>query len=254
MKTVVICGLYDGPHKELYLKNTEFLVGSHKEYCKSNGYDYVCLDKQLLTSEDLNGALTDEEIEYTTRGVMFGMYKWILTYYYTQILDYDVAVCVDYDTRFFNHDPFPEGIYLNDLGVSNPHSWSYVNASCVFFWNSWFDVKENHNKYEYWYNTGLFSVNKKFDYIDFLRDFINATQAIENKEVNDGIPFIMNNYTWQDHQAIFKSNDEIFLQVMLNKLAPICTVFDSNWNTGTVNDTTVLRHYTDKASLPNQLG
>jgi len=254
-KTVITTGLYPGPHSDLYAINKEFLIGSHRNYCAKNNYDYGCHDEKLLTSNDLKGALTDKQIQFTTKGVMYGMYKWILTWYYTQIQNYDCAVSIDYDTRFLRTDPLPDEVYTTDIGVSCPHAWSYVNSSPSFFWLTWLNLRNDTNL-EYWYNTGLFSVTKKFNYIDQMRDFINETMRIYNKETMFGKKeFSMNMYTDIDHHAIFKSNDEIFLQCLLKNqnLNPNIYVFGSEWNSGLDNSKTVLRHYTDKHSLPNQL-
>lgn len=254
-KTIITTGLYRGAHSDLYALNKEFLIDSHINYCAKNNYDYACHDEKLLTSNDLDGALTDEQIQFTTKGIMFGMYKWILTWYYTQIKNYDCAVSIDYDTRFLRSDMLPEEIYTTDIGVSGPHAWSYVNSSPAFFWLTWLNLR-NDTKLEYWYNTGLFSVTKKFNYIDQMRDFISETMSIYYKETMFGKKeFSMNIYTDIDHHAIFKSNDEIFLQCLLKNqnLNPNIYVFGSEWNSGLDNSKTVLRHYTDKHSLPNQL-
>ena len=254
-KTVLASCLYPGPHSDLYAINKEFLIDTHKNYCAENNYDYACHDEELLTSNDLKGELTDEQIKFTTQGVMFGTYKWILTWYYTQIKNYDCAVSIDYDTRFFRTTPLPEEIYNVDIGVSCEHAWSHINSSPTFFWLTWLNLRNN-VELEYWYNTGLFSVTKKFDYMDFLREFINETMRIFYKETMFGKnQFSMNLYTDVDHHAIFKSNHEIFLQCLIKNqnLNPSIYVYDWKWNSGLEKSETIHRHYTDKHRLPNQL-
>lgn len=245
-RVAVVSTLYDGPNKELYVNNEEFFVGSHIEYCKKNRYDYYCFDDDLITSDDINGALTQDEIDYTMNNAMFGVYKWILAYYMIDIKNYERAVIVDYDTRFMRKVKMPDELYRSDLGLSNIHAWSQVNAPSVFFWSKWLDIPIKKDTYSYWYNTGLFTVGRNFEFMTLLKNYINETRKILESEK----PFAMNLYTPYEHDCLFKANDEIFLQLLIAKKDPIVFHFDSNWNSGTDSKKTILRHYTDKGNIP----
>ncbi len=235
--------LYDGPHKELYFRNIDIFVGSHLRYCQKNEIDYYSFNNRLLTEDDLGGLLTNEEIEFTISSTAFGLYKWVTALYLTQIKGYEGVMVVDYDTTFFREDVPPQEMYKHKLGVSNKHPWAQVNAPSVFFFDRWLAIDSL--QYEYWFNTGLFWVRKDLDYVPFLREFIHEAKAVLNTDT-----FAMNQYAPLGHDCLYKANDEIFCQLLIQKNSVDYFVFPSDWNAGADDTNTILRHYTDKHNIP----
>lgn len=240
----VMSCLYDGPNKALYEGNMDGFVGSHLRYCQDIGYDYWAFNNRLLDADRFDGLLHQHHIDWSVHHVTFGLYKWIAALYLTRIIGYKAVVVIDYDTTFFKHEPFPEEMLDYKLGVTNSHAWSQVNAPSVFFFDRWLGIDSL--SYEYWYNTGMFYVRNDFEYEPFLREFVDETIAILDAE-----PFAMNEYDANGHDCLFKANDEIFCQLLINKTGVEPYRFDNNkWNTGDDNASTVLRHYTDKHNIP----
>jgi len=237
-KCIASC-YYQGFHSSVYDLYFDDLISSHIEYADYNDADYHCFNGDLKLEFGFSDRFAHGYV---------GLMKWYTAWYCLEKLGYDEVILVDIDAKFFKIEKFPEKEQTTELTISQPGYWHFTDSTWVYYVlykNG--ATYENIKKLKHWYNTGCFRVTKQTNFKPYLDQYVNTiTDIFENPTG------LMKNTPltgFQRRHRITAPYDEGFLQYFIALSQIDYSVLPVEYNTGIINEKTVLCHFTDKSKI-----